>query len=314
MQLGIAYVQNFTAGSSLPTEAIKTFYGIREKVIHPSCQPKACLHNIALLRLNRLVHYTEFVQPICLPYHMSAPVVGGTVYTAIWGAIIFASFPRSKKHVPSSLTTNGNVITTMAWSNSSNEICDANLGTPLMFQQNNQFYLFGILSNTNNCELSYLSTFNYLNWLKENVYSNYDRCKTPENETRWCVPLDKCPVLQHAFANPKERYEDYLRKYICSDDVVGGFQVCCPKSINSAEVQAESTNLNSLSNKKFCGYQHRDDYFSNDTTIAIDEFPWLSTIRAVNRFNVEYSVCSGSLINNRYVITSAYCLKYLRDM
>ncbi|KAB0792043.1 hypothetical protein PPYR_14004 [Photinus pyralis] len=307
VQLGISY-----GGSNarITETTLRTFYLIQKEVLHPLYESKASQHNIALLRLNRLVHYTEYIQPICLPFHKKIPSLGSTVYTTIWGKILFASLPRSKETVPSSLSANQFLITSSTWSNSTNDLCDAYVGSPIEFKQNNQSYLLGIL--TVNCEATYLNIFNYRRWIEGNVQSNYDVCTTPENATRWCIPLDNCPVLLHAFANPKEKYEDYLGGYICSNDQLGGFQVCCPTSLDSTELQAESTGLNGLSNKQFCGYQHRDDYYSNDSSIALDEFPWLATVRAVNPLtNVEYIACSGSLINNRYVITSARCLSRL---
>lgn len=45
-------------------------YGIEERIVHENYDPesKHQLYDIALLRLNKTVIYSEWIQPICLPY------------------------------------------------------------------------------------------------------------------------------------------------------------------------------------------------------------------------------------------------------
>lgn len=67
--------------------------------------------------------------------------------------------------------------------------------------------------------------------------------------------------------------------------------------------------LSKLSDKRYCGYQHSDDYFSeNQQSTAIDEFPWLAAIVGTDDNNeTEIIPCQGSLINSRYVLSAAHC-------
>ncbi|KAF5298266.1 hypothetical protein FQR65_LT09777 [Abscondita terminalis] len=60
-----------------------------------------------------------------------------------------------------------------------------------------------------------------------------------------------------------------------------------------------------ISNRKYCGFQHSDDYNRTNRDISIDEFPWMVQLLYNNGTNAE---CSGSLINDRYVLAAAHCL------
>ncbi|KAK4872879.1 hypothetical protein RN001_014908 [Aquatica leii] len=311
VQLDITYIQNFTVTATLGPGVLKTYYGFENIIIHPEYDFKTGVNDIALLRLNRLVHYGRFTQPVCLPFQETAH--GDTFYTGTWGKIFFSSFPIEKSNIASSaIVTSRNQIKTVENANNTDKLCKGHIGAPLMFTKDNQYYLQGLLVKKVECDSNspgeYLNLVGYFKWIKETVTSNYNQCVTPDNEKRTCVTLSNCPLLLKAFANPKKEYEDHLYKYLCSDDRVGGFQVCCPSSLNASFYFDGETNLDTLSDKRFCGYQHRDDYLSLDEHIALDEFPWLATIRAVGRNNTEFSLCSGSLINARYVLTSAYCL------
>ncbi|KAF5298267.1 hypothetical protein FQR65_LT09778 [Abscondita terminalis] len=61
---------------------------------------------------------------------------------------------------------------------------------------------------------------------------------------------------------------------------------------------------NVISNRKYCGYQHSDEYQRPTSQVSIDEFPWMVQLLHDNR-----SVCSGSLINTLYVLSAAQCLR-----
>lgn len=66
-----------------------------------------------------------------------------------------------------------------------------------------------------------------------------------------------------------------------------------------------ATTKDLLAKRTYCGYQHTDDYVRESDQISIDEYPWLTQLQ----YGTEKLVlCTGSLINNRYVLTAAHCL------
>ncbi|XP_031354801.1 serine protease 7-like isoform X2 [Photinus pyralis] len=66
------------------------------------------------------------------------------------------------------------------------------------------------------------------------------------------------------------------------------------------------TSRDLLPSRAYCGYQHIDDYTRDSDDVTIDEFPWMAQI--VYDTGTMRVQCSGSLINNRYVLTAAHCL------
>lgn len=78
---------------------------------------------------------------------------------------------------------------------------------------------------------------------------------------------------------------------------------------DSKEAHREHVKKKLLPSRKFCGLQHTDDRFYNETETAIDEFPWLVHIKSSeSEFEAEYGDrCNGVIISNRYVLTDAYC-------
>jgi len=159
----------------------------------------------------------------------------------------------------------------------------------------------------------------YYQWILENMKPwpiNNERCETVKGETGNYVPLRYCPSLMHVFANPENGTEEHLRKYIYESE---NFVICCNLSSNKET-------LNDIQNitipkeferlKQYCGFQHRDDYPQFSDNITINEFPWIAyiAVRKPGEYEPDHPQCIGSLINNRYVLTAAFCIETYKSI
>ncbi|XP_031344107.1 phenoloxidase-activating factor 1-like isoform X1 [Photinus pyralis] len=153
-----------------------------------------------------------------------------------------------------------------------------------------------------------------------------DNCITPNNETASCKPLYKCPQLLEVLITQKKEAIDFVRESHCGSwsSETQPFVCCGTKSSRTAAndsydqvtVRASPTRQK-ISDKRFCGFQHTDDYFYAGNVTAIDEFPWLGVFKYKRDSDLEQNDdedfyefgCAGSLINNRYVLTAAQCLR-----
>ncbi|KAF5308089.1 hypothetical protein FQR65_LT00631 [Abscondita terminalis] len=170
-------------------------------------------------------------------------------------------------------------------------------------------------------------------------------CKTPDDEASFCVSLFSCPSLMKALGSLEPNAIDYVRQSMCLGCEAGDFMVCCsnmpndephvqslPKKPNTtskttttsrSKQQPTTQNIDNellsryndavkqklLPDNAYCGFQQKDDRFGDKPETAIDEFPWMVHIRFSH---MEYEGqfadrCNGVLINNRYVLTNAYC-------
>ncbi|KAK5645624.1 hypothetical protein RI129_004088 [Pyrocoelia pectoralis] len=146
------------------------------------------------------------------------------------------------------------------------------------------------------------------------IFTDED-CITPNNKTGTCKPLYNCPDLLQQLITQNKEVIDFVRQSHCgiwSSDTQP--LVCCGNSTSQTEtkISTDPVTVSSpsakkmLSDKRFCGFQHTDDYFYTGNVTAIDEFPWLG-LDADTSFN-EFG-CAGSLITSRYVLTAAQCLR-----
>ncbi|KAK4887797.1 hypothetical protein RN001_004068 [Aquatica leii] len=102
------------------------------------------------------------------------------------------------------------------------------------------------------------------------------------NETE-CVTLSSCPNLQTILANPPASMVEDLKQSFCETE--DELKVCCKDSVDAPELQSN------INRNDECGYQD-----------SIYEFPWMAAFMAFG-----WSLCSGALINERYVLTAASC-------
>lgn len=53
-----------------------------------------------------------------------------------------------------------------------------------------------------------------------------------------------------------------------------------------------------------CGLRNEESRIVGGQTTSMNEFPWMARLSYLNKF-----YCGGTLINDRYVLTAAHCVK-----
>lgn len=138
-----------------------------------------------------------------------------------------------------------------------------------------------------------------------------DRCSTG-NIAGDCVLIRDCPAYLKAISNPRQS-EDRLKKFMCIPNKKGDVKVCCSSTANY-EIEQDKSFIKTdktaelLNVRLYCGYQTNPESSNNRNSTDVEEFPWLAYIRA-HKYNGEVVViCTGSIIDSRYILTAAKCI------
>lgn len=141
------------------------------------------------------------------------------------------------------------------------------------------------------------------------------QCRAHSNLEGECVPLAFCPSLYETVSNPTPLPQNYIKNLLCKEEET----ICCPITSNDDDEyfvtdlelkpeQKPQIIASLLKISQYCGIQQSDNYFHDNQDIKIDEFPWLAYLKIYD-FTKDRTVgCGGSLINSKYVITSAKCV------
>ncbi|KAB0792647.1 hypothetical protein PPYR_14606 [Photinus pyralis] len=125
-------------------------------------------------------------------------------------------------------------------------------------------------------------------------------CTTPNGDKGKCKLLEDCPHAVSLFANPSKEIVNYMQGFLCkfSDPALPGAAICCTEPPPKRAV---------IPDKRYCGFQHSDDLMLDIRKTSIIEFPWLSAIMKKDQGGEDVVTCLGTLITNRYVLTSGFC-------
>uniref|UniRef100_C6ZQY3 CLIP domain-containing serine protease n=1 Tax=Ochlerotatus triseriatus TaxID=7162 RepID=C6ZQY3_OCHTR len=131
-----------------------------------------------------------------------------------------------------------------------------------------------------------------------------DPCTNPHRQAGRCIYFRECqPLLDiysKTFITPEEsRFVDQSR---CGQTADRKPLVCCAVSPNNAGSRS------SLLKPPNCGKDLTNRIVGGQATL-LDEFPWTALIEYRKANGLTGYHCGASLINSRYVVTAAHCIK-----
>ncbi|XP_065371856.1 serine protease easter-like isoform X2 [Calliphora vicina] len=152
----------------------------------------------------------------------------------------------------------------------------------------------------------------------------YGVCVNPRKESGICIQIKDCDYFLNILNNTSSTGLNpadtkFLRESQCGhdnsqDSVAKQVLVCCPNSYrntfttrNSVTDKTEPGNV--LPEPGVCGNILSNRILGGNVT-KIDEFPWMALLQYKTGPELYGFYCGGSLINSRYVLTAAHCLKY----
>ncbi|XP_057664233.1 CLIP domain-containing serine protease HP8-like [Diorhabda carinulata] len=145
-----------------------------------------------------------------------------------------------------------------------------------------------------------------------------DPCPNPPyGQTGDCKVLTECESLYHILKNRPIKAADAnkLRQAQC------GFEgtlpkVCCPlddrpptTTQQESYGSAKPADSNLLPSTDICGVATLDEKILGGNATELDEFPWMCLVEYERDNRKHGFYCGGVLINNRYILTAAHCVK-----
>lgn len=161
---------------------------VEEKTTHPEYNEKSMLNDIALLRLDRDILYTDFIQPVCLPQNslFKSSSAGDVDFVTGFGRTLQGSRSAIKQKLGIKIYDQERCRTKFATKKAeitSNQLCaggdfakdscHGDSGGPLMKLQK-VWILEGVVSYGNRCGLEdwpgvYTRVMAYMGWIRANI-------------------------------------------------------------------------------------------------------------------------------------------------
>lgn len=131
----------------------------------------------------------------------------------------------------------------------------------------------------------------YFNYFHQVVKQKGEICAIPNGSDGRCVPSENCQILSN-----KVKYSG------CGDNLI-----CCE---NPGPIDGNYLKANVLSDYATCGIVKEQTRIWGGGIAEIGEFPWIAAIEFKNRYDDSSAGvrCSGSLINDEFVLTGAVCV------
>lgn len=130
-------------------------------------------------------------------------------------------------------------------------------------------------------------------------------CKTPDKRNGTCTPVKNCDnyiTMLRTLDVSDQTTKKYLKQFQCGGTTEEDIQICCSQE----NFELIDKSLIPKPELEECGLQANDNRIVGGTVAELDDFPWMALLQYRKGKKIE-PACSGSLINNKYVMTAAHC-------
>ncbi|XP_033346835.1 transmembrane protease serine 9-like, partial [Bombus vosnesenskii] len=281
--------------------------GFESKLIHPDYNHPKHHDDIAILKLERDVSFSEYIRPICLPLEESLRnnnFMGYNPFVAGWGRLRYRG-PLSDILMEVQVPVVSNAVCKKAYSDASDTVicagytkggkdsCQGDSGGPLMIPQNFTYYEIGVVSYGRECALprypgvytrvtSYLDSFilpalKVLRWKLVEVYLYLSRMERTMSGFKMLYLCFALIVLLHALVH---------------------------------EAPVEATSYGPL-RPPHCGFSNvTHTRVVGGKPAKLGAWPWMVALGYPNYTHPDAGPvwdCGGSLISARHVLTAGHC-------
>lgn len=145
-------------------------------------------------------------------------------------------------------------------------------------------------------------------------------CTTPAKKPGLCVAIQRCRNINKIVENPippSQGIANYINKAACNIPGIARSVCCAPQEVVLRSPNVPTTTSRSCprlsvsSRQKLlpqeCG-KSVTDRVANGNATRVFEYPWMAVVRYDENGRI-IDGCGGSLINKRYVLTAAHCIK-----